>query len=186
MFEKYQAKQALHELLPNLKNLEEQLKEVERISNPIDRIVKFFDVMSPWDDNSQSISNVIAKFEKAGSHHAEKLEDLKNLRAHINNSGRDPHGWNRTTTGETVTSQKVFLGNTHGLFTLSAAKWQESFNRPNPPADTQKIIENQAKTFVSSHIGPMREIIGSLEDNGAHRPAKAIHAGSKYHQKLTQ
>ncbi|TAL27714.1 MAG: hypothetical protein EPN97_16600 [Alphaproteobacteria bacterium] len=169
MFENIKARKALQQLTPSLQALDQQLQAVEKIPDPIDRLVRFFDAVSQWNDRQQetplSVGVVLNAFRKAngGGEHAKTIETLENLQIHFNRSGRDEYGINRTKPGEVVTADNVYLGNIYGRWTFTANKWKEAFSRDNAAAqEDRQIIEGQAASFVKSHIEPMQKLIGSL------------------------
>ncbi|MEZ0226829.1 MAG: hypothetical protein ACAH83_19895 [Alphaproteobacteria bacterium] len=169
MFENLKARKALQQLTPSLQALDQQLQAVEKIPDPIDRLVRFFDAVSQWNDRQQeaplSVGVVLNAFRKANGsgEHAKTIEALETLQIHFNRSGRDEYGINRTKPGEVVTADNVYLGNVYGRWTFTANKWKEAFSRDNATAqEDRQIIEGQAAGFVESHIKPMQKLIGSL------------------------
>ncbi|TSC75385.1 MAG: hypothetical protein G01um101430_480, partial [Parcubacteria group bacterium Gr01-1014_30] len=77
--------------------------------------------------HDHGIGDLIAAFEEdnRGGEHNEVLEKLRALQKYFENAGRDEYGWNRTKPGETVTADRVFLGNIYGLFTHPVPFWQQ-------------------------------------------------------------
>lgn len=170
MFEAIKARKALSQITPSLQALDQQLTEVEQIRDPIDRLVRFFDTVSQFNDKQQeaplSVGKVLEAFRKAGKH-AETLEALENLQAHFNNSGRAEFGMNRTKPGEPVTADKVYLGNIFGRWTFTASDWREFNAKDTPEArEDKQIIEGQAAGFVASHAGPIHKLIKTLGSPG--------------------
>lgn len=169
MFEERKAKKALQELSPALEALDVQLKQVEQIADPLDRIVRFFDTVSRFNDGQKdapvSVSKVLDAFRKTSGkgENAQAIEALQALQSHFNNAGRDEFGMNRTQPGEAVTGDKVYLGNTHGLWTFTANDWREKLNRDTPYAkDDRQIIEGQAAGFVASHAPKVHQYVATL------------------------
>jgi hypothetical protein len=168
MFEERKANKALQELKPALVELDRQLEQVGQISNPIDRIVRFFDTVSRFNDQQQgsktSVDTVIDAFRRVnGGKHEETIKALETLRSHFNNSGRQEFGMNRTKPGEPVTGDKVYLGNVYGRWTFTANDWQQKLSRDDANTrEDKQVIEGQAKGFVDSHLGPMHRIIKAL------------------------
>jgi hypothetical protein len=165
MLEGIYAKKALNELSPVLTKLGRELESVERVKNPIDRVVELFRVVSPYHDAEVAEGKIAATLEKVrsankGGKFKSEVETLEGISAHIKNAGRSEFGWNRTKPGEGVTHDKVFLGNTHGLWTFPASEWKATIAKGDPEA--QRIIEHQAASFADSHIKPLRELAGSL------------------------
>lgn len=136
----------------------------------MERIITFFNVVSPLHDKEQQenapIQATVAALEKAnkkGGHTAE-IEALRTLQTHFARGGRDPYGMNRTTVGEAVTMDNVYLGNVAGRWTFTARDWKNTFNKADNPSanEDRQVIEGQATRFVNSHIESMRRLIGSL------------------------
>lgn len=102
--------------------------------------------------------NVVAEFQDAGK--LVYLPNAQRLNALIKNAGRDSFGMNRTTKGEEVTLDNVYLGNIFGLFTLTAREWFYSEGKYNgfserylkenlpDPDDWAVIVKYQVLPFV--------------------------------------
>ena len=170
MFEAIKARKALQQITPSLQALDQQLTEVEQIRDPIDRLVRFFDVVSQFNDKQQeapiTVGRVLEAFRKAGKN-PEAIEALETLQAHFNKSGRDEYGMNRTGPGEPVTADNVYLGNIFGRWTFTATRWRESISKDTPEArEDKQIIEGQAAGFVANHAGPIHKLIITLGSPG--------------------
>lgn len=191
MFENRKAKKDLEALKAGLVIiLDDLLRGVKTIQDPVTRIVGLFNVVAPWYDAEQrreksadcapSVGDVISALKKTNrSEYAETIKALETLQAHIINAGRNKYGMNRTAPGEMVTLDNVYLGDVFGRWTFTAREWQNSFNKEGPDAQEDKrIIEAQAANFVDSHLGPMQEIIDSLRGNSVlPRPTMATGTG---------
>ncbi len=158
-------------LLPELRQLRDALQQASESRDPLTEIVRFFDTVSKWHD--RGIGDLIAAFERVNyGQYNEVLEKLRALQAHFINAGREPYyGWNRTNPGESVTADKVFLGNIYGLWTKTVNFWKEQKNAPKGDwgysgmdhLNAYDVVSRQAKEFMASHTGPMIGIINNLE-----------------------
>lgn len=167
--------ETLAEFLGELPNLRQILIEVERqmSGNTLDTLVRFFNLISLWHD--RGLERIVAElrdFEK----YAVLIRTLETLALHFRNAGRDQYGWNRTGRGETVTADKVFLGNIFGLWTKTVADWQAlskdepvwrlrndgNWHAGGEGLSTREVIERQARVFMRNHIRPMVGLIDEL------------------------
>lgn len=133
--------------------------------NPLEEIVTFFNLISPWHDRGD-VEKVISAFEDANyGQHEQVLEKLRILQTHIVRAGRDPYGMNRTEKGQIVTEDDVWLGNIWGLFTKKVSFWKEGKDASPYLGDknAHNIVSHQAEKFMTSHIDPMTEVIDWLE-----------------------
>lgn len=164
---------------PELQQLRQALQRASESRDPLTEIVHFFDNLSRWHD--RGIGDLIAAFEEVNyGQYDEVLKKLRTLQKHFENAGRDEYGWNRTKRGETVTADKVFLGNIYGLFTHPVPFWQQRRDEPKDQwegitwagaawGDSLKgmnaydVVSQQAREFMASHIGPMVAILNNLE-----------------------
>lgn len=151
-------------------------------SNPLDRLVYFFDVVSKWHD--RGIGEIIQGLEQAGPRYAKFLESVKTLQAHFDNAGRNQFGWNRTEEGEKVTADKVFLGNIWGLWTKPVSFWKDLKDEPKggwghsgevwKTLNAYDVVCQQAADFMNSHITGISATIAQLEadlDTATSEPA---------------
>lgn len=110
--------------------------------------------------------NIIAQFQDKDLMRAELFADnesAKELSAHISNSGRG--AWVRAAKGEQVTDDNVYLGNIFGIWTFNIRKFKElSRNTADNTRDwTEWAIQiYQLKSFLDSHIEPMKQLIASI------------------------
>lgn len=162
---------------PKIQNLEEEIKKIDAMENKIEAIVRLFQVISPIQDTggfSQEIFD-LKKHNRNFKFNA-KVKALEALQKHFYNSGRSEYGINRTTKGEDVTNEKVFLGDVNGLWTQTAAYWlnqklklEQSF-RPDVSKNPEKPISDGALIdvnsycvyFVKSHVDGILEQIKML------------------------
>lgn len=159
---------------PELQQLRQTLQRASESRDPLTEIVQFFDSMSRWHD--RGIGDLTAAFEEVnyGQYDA-VLEKLRTLQKHFENAGRCEYGWNRTKCGETVTADKVFLGNIYGLFTHPVPFWKQTKDEKKDQwkgtvwEDTLKgmnaydVVSQQARKFMTSHTCPMIAILNDLE-----------------------
>ncbi|MDP2864371.1 MAG: hypothetical protein Q8N73_01785 [bacterium] len=162
-------KRKLVTLMPEFRQLCEDLKRMAESRDSLTDIVHFFDTMSRWHD--RGIGDLIAAFEEVNyGQYDEVLEKLRTLQKHFANAGRDEYGWNRTKRGETVTADKVFLGNIYGLFTHPVHFWQQRNDEKKggwgysgmEHLNAYDVVSQQARKFMSSHIIDMVELIKGL------------------------
>lgn len=109
--------------------------------------VKFFNIIASFQDNN-AIDIEMFK---------DSTEDAETLAKHVSNAGRQEYGWVRAQRGEPVTLHNLYLGNVYGLWTKTAAFWQEQ-----PEKDVQQIIQGQLSSFIRSHREPMIELISKV------------------------
>jgi len=102
---------------------------------------------------------------------------LTALQIRFRNAGRDEYGMNRTKKGEVVTTNKVFLGNIYGLFTLPISDWDKCKHERkglwkggnwdgHPDVENRNaydVVSMQAQRFMRSHVSPMVNLIESLQ-----------------------
>lgn len=157
-----------------LQQLRQALQRASESRDPLTDIVHFFDAVSKWHD--RGIGDLIAAFEEVNyGQYDEVLEKLRTLQEHFTNAGRCEYGWNRTKRGETVTADKVFLGNIYGLFTHPVPFWKQTKDEKKDQwngtvwGDTLKgmnaydVVSQQARKFMTSHTGPMIAILDNLQ-----------------------
>lgn len=168
-------KKQLKKLVPELMELSNELQRVQRASesDPLCAIVPFFDQVSRWHDRSSEIRDLIKDFKKGNwGQYTPLIEALELLQNHFVNAGRDKSGWNRTQKGETVTEDRVFLGNIYGLFTHPVSFWKQRKDKKKggwgfsgmEHLNSYDVVSQQASRFMLSHIGFMLRIIQILID----------------------
>ena len=155
---------------PELKQLRQALQYASESRDPLTEIVHFFDTVSRWHD--RGIGDLIAAFEEVNyGPYDEVLEKLRALQKYFENAGRDEYGWNRTKCGETVTADKVFLGNIYGLFTHPVPFWKQRKDEKKggwgfsgmEHLNAYDVVSQQARQFITSHTGPMVAILDDLQ-----------------------
>lgn len=137
-----------------LKELEKELSIVEETRDPLDQIVKLFAVVSPVSDELGEIKEAIKP------RNADAKVAFNDLVVHLEQTGRNKYGMNRTEKDQAVTGDNVYLGGTHELFTKSVNDWKNILK--NEDANTQQIIYGQAQGFVNSHLHAIRKDIGQV------------------------
>lgn len=173
----FSPKKTIEKIKPQLQNLETEIEKIEAMDNKVEAITKLFQVISPIQD-AGGFSQEIFELQK---HNRNKkldvqIEALRILQTHFHRAGRSEYGINRTTKGEEVTTEKVFLGNVFGLWTKTAAYWlskkpelEQTFRYdvskdPERPASNWYLINNyQCGTFVKSHTEGILEQIKILK-----------------------
>lgn len=168
MFAKPERK--LTALNPELQQLRQALQRASESRDPLNEIVHFFDTVSKWHD--RGIGDLIAAFEEVNyGQYDVVLEKLQTLQKHFVNAGRCEYGWNRTKRGETVTADKVFLGNIYGLFTHPVSFWKQRKDEKKGGwgfsgmeyLNPYDVVSQQARQFMDSHTGPMIAILNYLQ-----------------------
>jgi hypothetical protein len=168
MFTKPERK--LTALKSELQQLHQALQRASESRDPLTEIVRFFDTVSRWHD--RGIGDLIAAFEEVNyGQYNEVIEKLRTLQKHFANAGRCEHGWNRTKRGETVTADKVFLGDIYGLFTRPVSFWKHRKNEKKggwgfsgmEHLNPYDVVSRQASQFMTSHTGPMIAILNDLQ-----------------------
>ena len=136
-----------------LKDLSEELKAMYANSetDPLDQLIEFFSITSISHDSIGEL--ILAKnnlhnkrFLFLSFSDVETASSLEEIIVEITKVGREVFGINRTNVGEVVSQDKVFLGNTEGLYTKSISDWR---TKNDPIAD--HIIKKQATEFVDAH-----------------------------------
>lgn len=156
----------LRKKLPELLQLAQDLNYLEaNYPEPLDRIVIFFNLISPWHDELPKLQNEFCRFRSGNI--KDKFEVLFK---HFKNAGRCSSGWNRTQPGEQVTGDKVFLGNIFGLFTKTSDYWKTTKDSPKggwgypgmENLNPYDVVSRQAIDFIKSHM-PIIDLINELE-----------------------
>ncbi len=165
-------------LVPQLQRLRDTL--VTNDARPLYGIVQFFNEVSAWHDRSDEIGQIIVALQEVNyGQYAELIQHLETLRKHFCNAGRDRYGWNRTEKGETVTADKVFLGNIYGLFTHPVSYWQQTKDEPKGQwnggtwagcsavdgKNSYDVVSEQARGFMTSHVRSMVALVNWISQN---------------------
>lgn len=167
MFAKPEEK--LVELKPKLTKLRELVEMISGSSSHLSNLVIFFDEMAGWQD--QGLEELIFAFEEVNyGQYDHLLKQIRALDAHFENAGRDMSGMNRTSFGETVTEDRVFLGNIFGLHTKPISYWMTKKNEEkggwmSPQMDHLNafdVVSEQARRFMRWHTEPMKKILDDL------------------------
>lgn len=163
-------------LKPEFQQLRQALQQASESREPLTEIVHFFDTVSRWHD--RGIDDLIAAFEEVNyGQYDEVLKKLRTLKKHFEDAGRCEYGWNRTKRGETVTADRVFLGNIYCLFTHPVSFWSREENKKKdiPYVDHRgptsfarytsayDVVSQQARQFMASHASQMLAILNNLE-----------------------
>lgn len=172
-------KRKVAELLPQLRQLRTDLYTfIDPV--PLDGIVNFFSIISPWHDREDEIDQIVTDLQAVNyGQHSELIQKLEMLRKHFQNAGRNRYGWNRTEKGESVTADKVFLGNIFGLFTHSVSFWKQQKGQPKDEwkggiweghprvagKNAYDVVSEQARGFMASHRRAIIDIISWLDRN---------------------
>ena len=165
-------RKSLRALMPELLILHEELGRTSSLP-PLDGIVKFFGLVSPWHD--RGLGELIAEFDSVNkSKYVTMANLLGELNLHFVSAGRSRYGWNRTEKGETVTPEKVFLGDVYGLFTHPVSYWKKKKDERRDAwkgslwetklagMNSYDVVSRQATSFMQSHAR-IRSIIYDLQ-----------------------
>lgn len=170
--EKTSAKE-VHEFVKEYKeegllNFRANLVKCKDTEHPLYGLLYFFSAVAPLFDERETRRKVLEEFKVRNTGNYPRLqypilEVIEELEVHIENAGRAPHGWNRTTKGELITLDDVFLGDINGIWTKPLSYWlkYESAHNEQDLA-TYRTIKNQAKGFMDSHIPKMIELIDHI------------------------
>jgi hypothetical protein len=165
-------KNDLVEDLKKLNALSLKIEALKNMPNKVEAIVSLFKIISPIQDEG-GYDHIIKKLESKNYGQLDSvINSFKNLNLHVKNAGRNEFGMNRTKEGEEVNSSKVYLGNVHGIFTLTAEYFLKNKERldkqlridlakdpENPPSVWYVINDYQAGGFVKAHVdGILKEI----------------------------
>lgn len=154
--------QKLAALKPELLKLAEDLAMVEEEASkePLQAIVTFFQVTSPWHD--RGLADVIDAFKRVNDGKYDAIIGaLVTLDGQFELAGRSDFGWNRTKRGEAVTPDQVFLGNIYGLFTLPVPRWLKGKDEPKDSwtgvvnKNPYDVVSAQALDFIKNHAPVM-------------------------------
>lgn len=143
-------KVALMEAMDKLKKDLQKLGQIPDGKGIYDYAVKFFNIITSFQDNNA------VEFELFKN----KTDEARTLATHVANAGRNQYGIVRAQRGEEVTLHNLYLGNTYGLWTNTAAFWSVQKDR-----NTQAIIQNQLRYFIKTHREPMIKLIGEILQN---------------------
>jgi hypothetical protein len=141
-----------------------RMKAVEEMPNKVDAIVELFKVISPIQD-AGGFGETLAKLKKLNRRKdKDVIIALEALQIYFKGAGRNLYGINRTSPGEEVTADKVYLGDAFGLFTKTASYWLENQEklekdfRPDVSSDPENPVSNwwiinnyQCEKFVDKH-----------------------------------
>jgi len=158
----YKAWNKLVSYLPDLEIFRDQLKAIKN-SNKEDllKIVDFFDVVSKQHDRIEELIEIRKILKSSRKKQRREVAELLGLLInHIIIAGRCKYGFNRTSKGERVTPDKVFLGNIFGLFTHPITYWLQPESKRKITSwgiwslkDTSpyEVVSYQARSFMNEH-----------------------------------
>ncbi|MCF7794889.1 hypothetical protein K9M50_00820 [Patescibacteria group bacterium] len=166
------SKSVIRNLESQLVEFEAKLKEIQKEENKFVALVNLFDLMSKMEDD-QNFQKELEFLKKRNNKKFEsERESLNILCLHIARCGRDKYGMNRTNYGETVTGEKVFLGDVFGISTLSVSqclKKEKELKEElrtdvakdpnNPPTMWYLLHDYQAGLFIENHV---KESLGEI------------------------
>lgn len=169
------SKSVIKDLEPQLMELEAKFKNIQKENDKFSTLINLFDLMSKMEDE-KSFQEELKFLEKRNNEKFEtKTKALSILCLHIARCGRQKYGMNRTDYGETVTAEKVFLGDIFGIFTLSVSqcfKKEKQLKEEkrhdlakdsnNPPSSWDLLHDHQVAPFVRSHTKEPLEKIAVL------------------------
>lgn len=172
----FKSKKVVANLKPKLKKLEKEVNAIDTMDNKVEAIVRLFQVLSPLHDEDGFNQEITLLSKYASRKMRKQINALQILQMHVRHAGRCEFGMNRTQKGETVTPDKVYLGNLYGLWTKTADYWLSEKNRlenelrpdlsrnPERPVSTWYLINDcQCGTFVKSHTEGILEQLKILK-----------------------
>ena len=146
--------------------LQETLNLAE--TDPLPALVRFFDAVSPWHD--RGLREECMAFRRLDDgQYTSTIEKIVTLNSQFARAGRTDCGLNRTTIGEKVTADNVWIGGVYGIYTFAVRRWMDEFR--NHPAHDGLLIENKtpfqiaemvARDFVTGHAPIMIERLREL------------------------
>ena len=151
-----------------LLNFRANLVKARDTMHPLYGLLYFFSTVAPYFDERKEVQIEVLKLQTKDTGIYPKLQypilhTVKELELHIYNAGRSPHGWNRTTKGELVTLDDVYLGDINGIWTKPLSHWLKYETAHNEQdLETYAMIKKQAKGFMHSHIPKMIELIDQI------------------------
>ncbi len=164
------------QLQPRLQGLENELREVKAMENKIEAIIKLFQITSNLQDAGGFNKEIQKMKGSKGKKMNTEIRSLEFLQKHFVRAGRSLYGINRTTKGEEVTAEKVYLGGVFGISTKTAAyflkneKELKAMLRPDVVKNAKKpvsewwiIHDYQCDSFVESHVNSMLKTIEALK-----------------------
>ena len=117
--------------------------------------------------------NIITKFQDDGPIVAEDFSktpaEIKSVLAHIQASGRNPYGLVRAQPGEPVTLDNMYLGDTFGIWTNTAARFKASKD-----PDVHAVIYNQLVSVIGSHLQSLKSNISKIVKKNQQTVAQRI------------
>lgn len=132
--------------------------------SPLREIVTFFELTSPWHD--RGLGDLITAFKQVNDGQYDTvITRLCELDNQFAAAGRSPYGINRTKREEAVTEEKIFLGNTYGLFTHPVSRWKLGRDAPAgnwgfsgmEDLNPYDVVSKQARDFMTYHLAIMAE-----------------------------
>jgi len=176
MFERSKCRKILINQESRLQELKGILERYSNLpQNPklvLKALVDFFDEISEFQDQGYfclgNNMNMQKYFPKA-------YEQLNIINSHLDNAGRCRRGFNRTSVGQPVTTNDVYLGDIYGIFTFTVEKWINETpeysthmaiidkSTGKPIWLTKLIAEYQARPFIKSHICIIENINNVME-----------------------
>ncbi|MEM4702913.1 MAG: hypothetical protein QXP53_00275 [Candidatus Pacearchaeota archaeon] len=164
----YSPQKDLKKIMPLLEPFE-QLADIKENLNSyqftaekaLDCLVKFFQATSPVYDNIRKIRDAKEKIEKKKGE-KDLAESIKILYAHLENSGRNRYGMNRTNPGQPVTYDNVYFGGRDGLNIHPVRKWIEILQKKEDN-ELNKGIYRGVSAYLNSHLGPLIEVTEKLK-----------------------
>lgn len=154
----FSPKKQVNKLNKVFNNINEKMNRFQESDDPLSDIVYFFRVTSEVQDEGLA-QGILKKIQHQAPNH-DLVEPLRRFVSEINKSGRDLNGMNRTTRGELVSPNKVYIGGTHAINTLIVSEWQKL---ENDAAETAKgicrnFIETKSKLLLTA-IADIKQIL---------------------------
>lgn len=143
------------ELLAICQNIESAARNDDSLSG----IVSFLEHTQKLE--GRRIVNLIKEFREKNTRgqYDGLIENLVNLQVHIIQTSFSKYGINRTPAGLKPSEHTVYLGINGTISPQTVHFWR---NHNGHQVDVQKIVSQQAKTFIDAHARPIKEAINLL------------------------
>lgn len=166
----FSPKMAITRTLEQLIGLQVEIRDAMAMRDPLTGLVEFFNAVSRWHDRTlKSEIEALKSFNYGQLNHV--IETLENLDGRFSQSGRHPHGCNRTKKDQIVTKDNVYLGDIYGLFTHPISYWEKDKNSPgsiwgrdanDKPITCHAIVSGQARDFLQTNGKLIVDLIAKL------------------------
>jgi hypothetical protein len=129
---------------------------LERKDDPLDMIVTFFALTSTLSDNMYvtllDVENYLGKAQR---------DKAVRIHAAVAEMGRNLHGYNRTSKGETITSEKIYIGGVEVIFAKTVAYLKShKMEMTGAAEDAYEIEQYKARSFMTAKVRALKLALG--------------------------